>query len=458
MIKKVFISLFLFVSFSVLAEKTEEVKTLAKIFVGAIETSGSDVSLDLQVQNAPKDQFDLRFYLDGKRHKGVKARKRPVNLWVLMDSSAVCQAFQFDKFGKNVVSLLKKSLHKDSVVSIISYRRGKQFDFHNHRPISAITDVLNFECESSGSESYEQALRGLLKEKNKSNLPTYLWVFSSGNALISKSLSQEMKKKKIHTHLFVYLTGRELAPVVKASNRLLGADLFSFHQAKVEDLLKIIPANFYDVKVGIPRALRGENRDLKIEVVSKEQAIAEKSFKVLVERGKFFDLIQNIIYAVYALALLLVFYFIYRFIKHFLPSKCMSCGAYKRHKDEFCLSCEKGIQGWLIIEPKFGESPHPIVKPFGDKGAVKIGTSPRCKIELEKGPSGQDLVYFTLNSESLRVAGRAIYIEPNQFQKNLNMRINGALLQKKRYISSGDTLSVPGYDISLFINREDHAS
>ncbi len=456
MIRSLFI-LFFCISLSYSQEEKKSPEFLPKIFIKDIVSSTSDVNMNLQLQNMPNDVNNISFSINNEKIN-ASVKKNPVNLWILLDSSAICKALEFDKFGKNIVKTLKTSLHKDSVVSIVSYHKGKHFHFHDHRPIEVISDVLNFECGSAPSENYEEALKSLLKEETKSNLPTYLWVFSSGNALLSKETSEILKKRRIHTNLYFFLNSFNAQLMIKSNSDFLGADLFSFHQGSVEQLMTISPTTFYSVDFDVPRSKRGIHLDLKVEALGKEGAIATTATKVIVEKGKYFTLVQYAIYFLYLSILILFGFFIYKLVLFYKPIQCPHCHEFMRRTDQYCLSCEKGILGYLVIQNNFQEKSFPQIYPFGERHDVKIGTSKASDIFLQAGKNHQSLNYFTLKIEDIGTSCKAISITPNPYLENLNIKINDSYLRSKRYLFSGNHLEVPGYSIDVFIGGDEHVA
>jgi len=441
------------------AKKKEDVKLSPTIQINKIDASSSNVEVDLQLQNTSKEAVEFAATLGEKSKLSIKAVKTPVNLWVFLDSSALCKHLKFGEYTKDLIPMLKETLHESSTVSIVSYRNKKQFFFYNQVKVNDLKG-LNFDCvPDARSVSYEKALTELLGKKEKVSLPTHVWVFSSGNALISNSAAAELKKRSIAVRLIVYnpVVKFQMKRVSKKTLKQLGNDLFSYALAAPAQLKSIVPSSYYKAEFKVPRKNHGTNQTIKLEAVRGEDKVAEMFTSVFVKKSSLHEVINWLIYGGYALLVFLFFYLIYRIIRYYKPQKCGNCGQFMRHADEYCLNCQKDIKGYLIVKNLSNTKALPIVTPIGKK-RIKVGTASSCKIKLNKTQNGEAINYFTVRTEVLRLAGRTFTIAPNSFMENVNVKVNGSFLSGEKYLSSGDKIEVPGYEINLFFEKEiEHA-
>jgi len=187
MSKRVFLGVvcLLFFGFSASAfpeadKKTE--KTNSQIVIRS--EKGTELNVSTSGLKADSVDFVVKSSLS-QENLAAQSSNLAVNLWVLVDASALCQANHLDQYMAAQLIQLKKWLAPGSLLSVVSFTNSTLEVQHNHRPILE-ADAINLKCDAHLlSTSYEKALMRLMDGGRDSNLPTVVWVYTSGNIQLS---------------------------------------------------------------------------------------------------------------------------------------------------------------------------------------------------------------------------------------------------------------------------------
>jgi hypothetical protein len=379
----------------------------------------------------------------------------PMNLIILADSSSLCAVKQLDQYLNVLSAHLKNTLHSDSTVTLVGYTSGKLQTY-----LSAVNskkiDKINFNCVSSSrSVSYEGTLLQILA-KQKSILPTVVWVYSSGNIGLTPKALKLLSQKNIELNIVLYneLVEKEIRPNFMAlKNNLKTAKLTVL---KTTDQVTTLPSLLYRLNVDIPKKLEGMTSTLEIVAKSNKEnpeVLAEMPVSIAVPKDKnvsFFRKYGKALAISLAILLLLLIslkaYFFYK------QPKCSVCERSISFKHKVCLYCEKEGQAYLVgnfilkHEGYNASGSQKNILPL-NSGEVFLGQHRKSPV-LHKSAKKQ--IFVTIKKH-LRLDQTCYEIIPNPDAKDGDVKLNDLSLKNPRYLGNGDKIEIQGVQYHFFI-------
>ncbi|MCB0418134.1 MAG: hypothetical protein KDD39_10815, partial [Bdellovibrionales bacterium] len=248
--------LVLFCGLLVAAPKPTEPQLVLKEVV----PDGSGFEFRAVVSNPTEESTSFEVLTEeGKSLGGVGGgTKEPVNLWLMVDSSTLCRKNNIDERVNRLTRKLKSHLNPDSLVSLVSYTNTTLEIHHNHRPVREMEESI-VSCDNSLlSTTFEKPLEHLLSARETSELPTIVWVFTSGNIDLSKEILAQLKKRNVELHIALYnpFVASEIRPVLTEIQDSLGKENVRFSTIAADS--PILPEMRRRLSFSPPYDLRGK--------------------------------------------------------------------------------------------------------------------------------------------------------------------------------------------------------
>ncbi len=395
---------------------------------------------DLSLMNAPSGKLDLKIVQSvTKESLGFELKSTPVNLWVLVDASQLCQVNKIDQYLGAQLGELKRTLPPKSLFSVVSFTSTTLEIPHNHRPIGDVEEV-SLHCEPTLlSTSYEKALARLLESSQDAGItmPTVVWIYTSGNVSLSEKMIASLKSKKINLHLILYnaILENDIRPLIDQANLKLGNDrvaLSIFNPA-----FGFVPERWMRVAIDTPSFFKGGPVPLTLTASVEGNPVASVQATVNVPAPRSFWS-RNRAWMI-GLGLCVVLGFaLYRLVRYYRPKFCKTCGKRRRHTDEVCGFCPKPGLAYLVgrfnskDRRKFNRvDVLALLSPV-----VELGSHRRSRVKWLRASGERRSVYLTIERDT--VAGKSAYrAKSNTAGK---VQVNGLELSNPRYLAPGDEI------------------
>lgn len=418
--------------------------------------SSSNTQFNLSLGEVPSQgiQFSVKDFKD-KKTMDSEFSVAPMNLIVLADSSSLCTVKQLDQYLNVLTTHLKHSLDEHSNVTLVGYASGKVQTYLSSVSARKI-DKVNFNCVSSSrSVSFESILLQTLS-KQKSTLPTVVWVFSSGNIGLTSKAHKLLSQKNIELNIVLYneLVEKEIRPnFVVLKNNLKNSKLIVL---KATDQVVSLPSLLYRLNVEIPKSWEGNTST--IEIIAKAntetaEVLAQVPVSIVVPRDANVSFIRKygrtltIIITLLLLVLLGVKVYIF-----YRQPKCLVCERYISFKHKTCLFCEKDGQAYLI--GNFVLKQEGYLNQGNQKNILPLNSSEVLIGQHRKSPvlhkSSRKQIFVTIKKH-LRLEQTCYEIIPNPEAKDAEVKLNDRALKNSRYLGNGDKIEIQGVEYHFFI-------
>ncbi len=377
----------------------------------------------------------------------------PMNLWVLVDVSALCRAREIDTQVNQALRALKENLHPESLLSLVSYTDSSLEIHANHQAVKSTQDYSLLCQAQSRSSSHERAIRHLMKSKEATELPTVAWVISSGNAKLSPESLAEMRNRRIETQLSIYnlAVKKEVLPTLTEQKTQLGESLLTVNW--VDKKLQA-PAIKYALQFYPPFAIQGKKSTLRLSASADGKQYASAPFNINLPDSK-----MKVFWLRYGryLGLLILVVLLTRLVlglkRYYSTQECERCHKLLRVSDKKCGFCREEGEAYLI-----GNFNHKEKEKMGKydvmavaKNRVELGTHSRSGVRLIRPPQMKKRQYAVLHSESLENGKRAFRLERHRLADLGSVRVNQQTLKESRYLNSGDKIEILGQEVGFYV-------
>ncbi|MEZ4749443.1 MAG: hypothetical protein R3B54_02095 [Bdellovibrionota bacterium] len=448
-------SLFLLLSSVVLAApKAADPQLVLKEVV----PDGSGFEFRAVISNPPEESASFEVLTEEGQSLGSigSGTKEAVNLWVLVDSSTLCRKNNIDERVNRLTRKLKSHLDSDSLVSLVSYTNTTLEIHHNHRPVREMEDSI-VSCDNTLlSTTFEKPLEHLLTARESSELPTVVWVFTSGNIDLSKEVLAQLKKRNAEVHIALYnpFVASEIRPVLSDIQASLGKENVRFSVIASDS--PVLPEMRRRLSFSPPYELRGKRVRVRLQAVSGEKTVQSSPFNLSVPEGNVF--LERYLRMVLWMGLaLLALWLGYRLVRSYRTKVCADCGRTRRHTDPGCLFCLQDRDAFLIgsfnVRDKHKLGHSDLVRLVGDSS--EIGTHRRSVVSLVKSTQKRRACYVTIIREALPKNRYAYRLVRNASDSSIQISVNSNPIRKDRYLSSGDVLQIDGVEFSFYSGMED---
>jgi len=380
----------------------------------------------------------------------VRTHATPVNLWILVDASQLCQLNKIDQYLGAQLNELKATLHPKSLLSVVSFTSSTLEIAQNHRAISDVEDI-NLHCDPKLlSTSYEKALTRLMESRQDETMTTMVWIYTSGNVSLSDKMVEALKAKNINLHLILYnaILENDIRPLVDQTNMKLGNDRVQLSVLNPQN--GFVPERWMGISVDSPRFFEGGSLPFTVtaSIDGKEVASEQATVSVPVPGSLWRR------YRIWILGLvsaLLIGYLAYRLVRFYQAKFCKVCRRRTRHQDQTCLFCPNPGQAFLVgrfntaDRRKFNRvDVLPLVSPV-----IELGNHRRSKVKWLRVPGKRRLAYLTIERNS--VLGKYAYrAKGNPLG---NVQVNGVILANPRYLAPGDEIQIDGVSMTFVCRR-----
>ncbi len=435
---------------------TGETKEGASLVLRNLVAKDGKVTGEMSLTKAPSGKIDVkaRQSVTGES-LGVAAHSMPVNLWILVDASQLCQVNKIDQYLGAQLTELKRTLHPKSTLSVASFTNTSLEVPHTHQLIGDVEDI-GLRCDPKLlSTSYEKALSRLMETATSDQTTTMVWIYTSGNVSLSDKMIASLQSKKINLHLILYnaILENDIRPLIVQANLKLGNDRVQLSVLNPQN--GFVPERLLGISIDAPNFFNGGNLPLAVtaSVDGKEVAVDQATVAMPVS-GDFWP--RNRIWILSVLALLVVAYLAYRVIRFYKAKFCKACGHRMRHTDEMCLFCQKSGQAFLVGRFNIADRKKfnrvdvlPLVAPV-----VELGSHRRSKVKWLKVPGKRRSVYLTIERDV--VSGKNAYRAKGNVLGNV--QVNGVPLAEPRYLAPGDEIQIDGVSMTFVCRRSNEAA
>jgi hypothetical protein len=427
-----------------------------------VESSGTKIILEGSLKSATSESIEYQIKDSVGNLQSLKTKPRAQNLWILIDSSALCETYKMDSYVSSVIAQLPKLLNDESLVSIISFTQDGKNILATNTPPNALGE-LKVECQPGTlSASFDEPLEQLLASSVKNNLPTHVWAYSSGNISLSPQTKQHILDKNIGLNLSLYvpLVFQDLQPLFASTSKALGDNFFySILKQDIKSDSKtniIIPERLFSGEFYPSINAQGATKSFKIEAIKsgKEGSlITSTQFHALVRKGWFLALLESVIFR--TILLLTGLYMLFCMIRKYIPKKCLKCHRTLKFKEDCCLFCNDNQNPSLLIHEK--------VKDKYETKSMAVINSNFTLYEgryglTQKGPQKKALLRI---EKRIQQGQEAFALFPINSQKNVEKTFlahNGRPLITPLFLASGDTLSVNSTQITFLLGESNENS
>jgi hypothetical protein len=412
-------------------------------------------ALDVSVSGAKADPISF-WMTEGLTGRTLAAggNDLPIDLWILVDASALCQSNHLDQYLSGLLVSLKKQVARGSLLSVASFTNSTLEVHHNHRPL-ADAEAVSLKCDSHLlSSSYEKALARLL-DSQVTDLPTVAWIYTSGNIQLSDAMLKRLAERNVYLNVILYnaILADELKPVVDRQNERLGGDRMQLTGFNPNAAL--LPERWFRVEYELPEDFAGGTLtfDLAAQMGGAEVSRQSASATKLKPRTPSF-------WHRYGKAILLgtlvlgVLYLVYRLVAYYRPRHCSQCKRRLRVGQPTCLFCEAGDVAYLVGRFNWRdrhkanrEEVLPLVSPV-----IEMGTHRRSRLKLLRPLGKRRARYFRIRREERPNQRVAYRLEP---EGSVLLTVNGSLQGTPRYLAAGDRIGTQGFVFTFVCRRKE---
>jgi len=402
------------------------------------------------LKNAPagKPELVTKELASGKNLASSLA-PTPVNLWILVDASQLCQARKLDASLISLMGQLKSELNPKSLLSVVAFTGTSLDTYSNHVPLGEV-GALEIKCDPRAlSTTYEKALEPLLAGDGR-GLPTKVWVYTSGNLKLSDAVVNKLKARDLTVQLFLYnpILLDDLLPAVARDNARLGARRLQLAGFTGEGT---IPERWYTASLGVPADLGGKSASVEWSARSGGNEIAKTVTTVrFPERAPQSPLAKILRIAGIIAGAALVLLGTAKAYRYYRPRACPKCHRRRRSAEALCHFCDGDEKAYLVGQwdgwDRRKEAKENVWV-LGDT-ETPVGNQRRKGLRVRRHAGVARGVYFRVRREQ-NGTGAAYRLEPQR----TGVRVNGLPQERVRYLASGDCIEFPGARVTFFEAR-----
>ncbi len=417
----------------------------AQLKVSQVREAEGKLHIETSLQSAPAEPITMLVSSGTVAAVSAAPQGLATNLWILVDNSSHCSSAKMDKYLNSLFPKVPGLLNPDTLVSVMTYSQDTQIVLAKNQKISELGE-LRVDCnEKSLSNSYEGALRHLLAQESKSNLPIQLWIYSSGNVVLGSELAKELQERKISVHLSLYmpLLFTQLEPLLTSNMKVLG-ELYSYSLLDPEGKAGLlVPEQRLSIEFTAPRESQGGTAKFRLDATRKDktqEVIASTAFSALVPRAAFSKWLPYL----QVLSLLSLLILVYFTVRRYRVKACSSCQRELRFSDEHCLFCHQ-LQEPMLWVQREGSKDRGLLLPLVSDSAVLYKT--RYGLGTE-GSRKNSVLKIERRRHTL---GDAFALSS---QSNQKIKVNGRHLEKPTFLARGDRLSLAGFSITFLTGEK----
>lgn len=362
------------------------------------------------------------------------AHKEPLDLWLVLDNSALCAKYRADQTLSTWATALARELPAASRVSLLTFRRGAFEMLATQQSLDSLP-LGKVHCQvGSVSAEPERALAYMNETEIPPGLSRAVWILSSGNASVSQKTLTKLRENGTELSLIFYnpFVFTALAPLFDSLRATMGEGLFHAQPLDSAEL----PSHTYRLQAALPNG-SGNSLALVARVQARDRKAASSVATVALPPAAGPSLLHQILVGLaYLLVALAVLYCLYRVVRYYRPRHCAQCSSRLRFSDSTCAFCYEAEGAYLVAAA-------PLAINTLDKEQTQVGTHRRSAIRVLRRVGEKRAVYFRIHrrSESFRLqtAGLPVYV-------------NGLPVTASRFLASGDRIRVAGAEFKFVQN------
>lgn len=417
------------------------------VFLFDAELQDGTVKAKIAVRSAEETPIDFEVK-DPSANKNLSfsARPMPIHLMALVDSSQLCTANKIDEYVAGLTGRLKKTLPRQSTMSLATFTASGWEVVSPDMPIGDI-ETLPIKCEPKlVSTSYEKTLQRLLEKAPNDDIKTVVWVFTSGNIQLSPATVTQLAKRNIAVNVILYnaIMEKDLSHLIDSQNASAGKRVFGLSVLNRDE--KFMPERWFALDVTVPGYLKGNSLSMNVSAKQKDAALGSETISLSVDLSKrsFWARYGSTILVI--LSVLLLAGLVVALVKFYRAKMCAQCGRTLRHGSSLCVFCAHDQLGRVV--GSFNEHDRhktgrmDVVYLHKDKS--EIGFKRGHQIRLTGKFSGKSCV-AVIQSE-MRDGKRAYLLVPQQANA---VFVNRRLFESPRYLGHGDVINVMGKEMTF---------
>ncbi len=440
-----FLSVALFLLFEGLASASE-------IQLLSPKVSDSQGTVEARVTMVPSE--DIEFHVgepDSNQRVSARATPLPVNLWILVDSAAICQTQKVDTTINQLVHALKRQAHSETLLTVVTYTSEASDFIVRRKPVEEATD-FKLDCENRPfSSSYDRHLARLLQEDRSETLPIVAWIFTGGNIDLARGTASLLNARNAEINLVLYneFIEKEIRPALQSTAALLHGQAFNFNILPKAESGVYFPSLRYQLQFGVRRQWQGRSPLLQFSArtlsANANTYFAKNTLSMsipLTQTTWFWNKYGRWILLCTLLAALV--YLGYRIVRYYQPRCCSRCKRRLSVESPVCLFCEAAVGGVLIGDFRrridgFGAPVHGRRKVVPLRQMTELGTHRRSPILFPRARKRTCFARLVREHVSPGRFGFQLLREPNG---TIDIRVNGKTVKQKRYLAPGDELVI----------------
>lgn len=436
----------------------------AELAIERVQADG-DLAVDVRLDGAPGDGTTFTAKAPGDdRPTTAVARPLAQDLWLLVDSSTLCQAQQVDGYVNRLVRAVRKQAASDTRVTLVTYT-SETSDVLLRDAAPAALEEAHVECERRPmSSSYDAPLARLLAEKKPQDRPLAVWVFTAGNLELSRTTAQALAQRGAELDVVLYnaFIEKDVRPMWQAAQAKLGGLRARLSVLAKPDGAVSFPSERFALRFSAQSAWIGKRTVLTLSALGADgRAVAKAEVLADLPLGgwaRFWRRFGRLIATVVSLGLLAAA--IYRMVGYYRAPRCARCLRRVSYRLNHCLFCEVASTAFLVGDFRrhtdgFGRGSLPTVVLPLVTPTTEVGTHRRSVIQFP--PAGKRQMYFQIRRED-GARGARYRLERAFFGRKLDVRVNGVLVADERYLASGDEIRVGDTSMVFRYGGETHAS
>jgi len=423
----------------------------ADLIVTKSESKVGTVAMEVSLLRGPGEgvQFSALDSMQ-KQSLSVSATAVPVNLRVLVDTSALCHALQIDRHASEMLSLVKRTFAKGSVVSVVGFNNNGIEMFEDQTSLGDWKGTT-IACKGAAlASSYEKALLASFKRTNGA-LPNVVWLLTSGNVGLSKDAAAMLKGQGASLSVMLHnpILEKEIRPLVDQTASQVGAGKVYFSVVPAASPASL-PEQRFQLALTVPGTSTSSKALVDVTASRGGQRIASENVAVEMAVDPLRKILTwSAIVMGIALVIALIAYAVRAVIRYYRPRHCSKCQRRLRFSDPHCLFCQAEESAYLIGDFNWRDR-----RKHGHRDVVSL-----VKAETEVGTHRKSVLPLIAPvgkrreclAKIIREADSAYRLEAQSTVASI--RVNGHLLKDRRYLASGDVIQIGGREVTFLAKR-----
>ena len=413
-----------------------------QIVIKQVDTQQQKIHFKMDISKAPLNLNQLSARV-GEENLQSKISTQDQKIWLLVDSSKLCQTYKVAEYTSLLLDYFKRILSSGSTISVVEYVSGEIRTRVSEQVISE-TSGYQVQCQPGAlSSNYEQALQSLIEQNKGKNLPDSIWILSSGNVKVSEKIQDFFQRNNLRVHIGLY------NPFIQnVVGPILLKQPVTYSSMWNNDLSTAISPPFsIQMEVNVPDHFLDKKTEFTIELKSSDVVLAKTERLATIQSQGWTRWVKE--YAIWALWILLglvALLGIFLIVRRIRKPICSKCNTVVRSDDRVCFNCEDGA--FLLQHQEKKEK----LIPISPKG-LTFGSSRKANIRVHS-PKIRRSPEYRIVPTAIK-DGRYLYeIQPSARSKKPPLFINGVPITKDRLIGHADQMTIDGSTYTFLYSKK----